>query len=376
MKPDGTKYWEYLLAYVDDLLGCSHQVKEMFDQVSTLFSFKDPAKPPDLYLGADISQWKIDGTSDPHKTRWAMSSTNYTKKAIKTVEAELFQVGLKLPTKAPTPFTGGYRPELDVTDELDPDRQNYFQGLIGVLRWLCELGRLDILVPVSMLSRYLAQARTGHLEQCFHIFAYLKAHERSTMVFDDTSPNIDRRRFIKREWGDFYPDAKEAIPDNIPETRGLSVTMTCFVDADHAGCTDTRRSHTGVIILVNRAPILWYSKRQTTVETSTFGSEIVALRIAIEMIEGLRYKLRMMGVPLDGPADVFCDNQSVVTNTTKPESSLSKKSNAIAYHKARESIAAGTIQITHEDGDTNLADILTKLLAGPRLRELISKLLW
>ena len=56
-----------------------------------------------------------------------------------------------------------------------------------------------------------------------------------------------------------------------------------------------------MIICVNKAPILWYSKHQTTVETSTFGSEIVAMRIAIEMIEGLRYKLRMLGVPIAGP---------------------------------------------------------------------------
>jgi hypothetical protein len=68
--------------------------------------------------------------------------------------------------------------------------------------------------------------------------------------------------------------------------------MSCFVDADHAGCRVTRRSHTGIIIFVNRAPILWYSKRQNTVESSTFGSEFVAMRIAIEMIECLRYKLR------------------------------------------------------------------------------------
>ena len=100
---------------------------------------------------------------------------------------------------------------------------------------------------------------------------------------------------------------EEVLPPDMPEPRGKSVVMTCFVDADHAGCKETRRSHTGVLIFVNRAPILWFSKRQSTVETSTFGSEIVALRIAIEMIQGLRYKLRMFGVPIDGPANIFCD---------------------------------------------------------------------
>jgi hypothetical protein len=115
-----------------------------------------------------------------------MTSTNYTKKAIDEVERELKEASLKLPTKVTTPLSSGYCPEIDARAELDPDKQNYYQGLIGVLRWICELGRIDILTPVSMLSRYLVSARRGHLEQVFHIFAYLKAHERSTMVFDDT----------------------------------------------------------------------------------------------------------------------------------------------------------------------------------------------
>ncbi len=90
------------------------------------------------------------------------------------------------------------------------------------------------------------------------------------------------------------------------------MVTSCFVDADHAGCRVTRRSHAGVLIFVNWAPILWFSKGQNTVESSTFGSEFVAMRIPIKMIEGLPYKLRMMGVPLDGPCNVVCDNNAVV----------------------------------------------------------------
>ena len=130
------------------------------------------------------------------------------------------------------------------------------------------------------------------------------------------------------------------------------------------------------MIYINRAPILWYSKRQNTVETSTFGSEFIAAKTAVEMVEGLRYKLRMMGVEVDGPTSVFCDNEAVVRNTTKPESTLKKKHNAIAYHRVRESQAAGVIRIAKEDGVTNLADILTKCLPGPRLRELSGCIMW
>ena len=111
-------------------------------------------------------------------------------------------------------------------------------------------------------------------------------------------------------------------------------------------------------------------------ETSTFGSEYVALRIAIELIEGLRYKLRMMGVEILGPTNVFCDNHAVVKNSTVPESVLKKKHNAISYHRAREAIAAGTIRIAWEDTHTNIADLLTKCLPGPKLKELIARVLW
>jgi len=98
------------------------------------------------------------------------------------------------------------------------------------------------------------------------------------------------------------------------------------------------------------------------VETSTFGSEFVAMRVAVELIEALRYKLRMFGVPIEGATNVFCDNEAVTKNAIFPESTLKKQHNAIAYHRTREAVAAGTIRVTKEDGKTNLADVLTKPL--------------
>jgi hypothetical protein len=273
-------------------------------------------------------------------------------------------------------MTAGYRPELDTTPELDAKRHNYYQGLIGVLRWMCELGRIDILIDVAMLSRFLAAPREGHLQQAFHIFGYLKHHSRSTMAFDDTEPLFDETSFQEVDWSEFYPDAAEPTPSRAPELRGKSIVMSCFVDADHAGCRVTRRSHTGVLIFINRSPILWYSKRQNTVESSTFGSEFVAMKTAIDMIEGLRYKLRMMGIEVQGATNVFCDNEAVVRNSTRPESTLKKKHNAIAYHRTREAQAAGIARIAKEDTGTNLADGLTKSLPGPRLKDIFSRILW
>jgi hypothetical protein len=88
-------------------------------------------------------------------------------------------------------------------------------------------------------------------------------------------------------WKDFYGDVKEAVPPNMPKPRGNKVKMTMFVDSDHAGNLATRHSQTGILMFLNKSPVVWFSKRQNMVETSTFGSEFVAMHVAVEMIEGL-----------------------------------------------------------------------------------------
>ena len=98
------------------------------------------------------------------------------------------------------------------------------------------------------------------------------------------------------------------------------------------------------------------------VETSTYGSELVAARVAVEFVIEARYKLRMLGVPLEETSLLIGDNMSVVLNTTLPSSMLKKKHNAIAYHRVREAIAAKIINFAHIDSKINVADILTKPL--------------
>jgi hypothetical protein len=104
--------------------------------------------------------------------------------------------------------------------------------------------------------------------------------------------------------GDICGKCEEELPPNMPEPLGRTVQATMFVDADHAGNKVTRRSRTGILIFLMSAPVMWYSKQQNSMETSSFGSEFSALKTGTEMDKGLRYKLRMMGVPLDGPTHV------------------------------------------------------------------------
>ena len=108
-------------------------------------------------------------------------------------------------------------------------------------------------------------------------------------------------------------------------------------------------------------------------EASTFGSEFQAMKNAVELVGSLRYKLRMFGIPIEGPTYVFCDNDAVCKNTTSPDSTLKKKHHSIAYHRCREAVAAGTIRIAKEDTKTNLSDLFTKILPPPRREELLDK---
>jgi hypothetical protein len=144
----------------------------------------------------------------------------------------------------------------------------------------------------------------GHLDVVYHLFAYLSLHHNSRVVFDPTYHDVDMRAFIKTDRKPMYGDVKEVIPPNAPFTRGKAIDLHLFVDSDHAGEHFTRRSRTGFVIYLNMAPIVWFSKRQPTVESSMFGAEFVAMNNGIENTRGLRYKLRMMGVAIDGPTNV------------------------------------------------------------------------
>ena len=149
-----------------------------------------------------------------------------------------------------------------------------------------------------------------------------------------------------------------------------------FVDSDHAGDKKTRRSRTGFLIFCNMALIDWVSKKQPTVESSVFGAEFVAMKHGIEKLRGLRYKCRMMGIPLSGPSYVYGDNKCTITNSTRPESTLKKKNNSICYHTVRESVAMNESLITHIGTADNLSDLMTKPTFGAKRRRLVGGLLF
>ena len=216
----------------------------------------------------------------------------------------------------------------------------------------------------------------GHLISARRILGYLKKFGHGRMIFDTGCIDHSQLEFKDQEWKDMYPDAVEDIPHDMPAPKGKPVQLTVYVDADHAHDKVTRRSVTGIILFGNKTPLKAISKRQKTVETSTYGSELVAAKIAVELVMGFRYQLRMLGVNIKGPATMLGDNMSVVLNTTVPSSSLKKKCNAIAYHRVREAIAANIINFAHVNSKDNFADVCTKPLGAGAFHRVVRPILF
>ena len=155
------------------------------------------------------------------------------------------------------------------------------------------------------------------------MFTFLKACHNGVMLFNLTKPDIDKSKFQREDWtATPYWTCKEDIQWNDPGPLGISFIIRAFIDSDHAGDMVTQRSRTGFIVFLNKVPIYWYSKKQGSDQTSSFGSEFIAIKSFCKYLRGLRYKLRMMGIPVELPSFVFGDNQSVLFNSSQPYSSL------------------------------------------------------
>jgi hypothetical protein len=344
-------HYEYISVFVDDLLIFSKDPEGILKQIK--YEMKNIG-PPEYYNGADMS-------INPEKGYWQISAKTYIKNTCEKIE-KLFDIKLR---NYGSPLDVGDHPEIDESDLLDPEETTKYQMLVGCAQWAVSIGRYDIQYSTNLMARFAHSPREGHMKRMFRIFGYLKHHMKYRLVFDPENPNYDGIQFKEYDWSYVYQDAKEDIPDDMPEPLTENVNMTFYADSNHGNCLVTRRSTTGILGVLGKTIICSYSKRQNTIESSTYGSEFVAARIAIEKILEYRYKCRMIGIRIDEPAILLVDNNAVAINSTLPSSTLKKKHNAIAYHKVREAVAAGYVKVAHISTKFNRADILTKPL-GPQ----------
>ena len=228
------------------------------------------------------------------------------------------------------------------------------------------------------MGRFRIEPRQGHMDRVHRIYGYLRKHPDGRIRFRTGIPQHEKR-FTEpvHEWMySVYGTGKEQLPPDAPTPKGNPVRTSTHVDANLMHCKLTGRSVTGILNFLNQTPISWFSKRQKTVETATYGSEFVAARTATDQIVDLRYTLRSMGVPLDKASWMFGDNMSVITSSTIPHSVLNKRHNALSYHRVREAIAYGILKFVHINGTENVKDVMTKFLPHAKFWPLIKPLLF
>ena len=282
------------------------------------------------------------------------------------------------PTVYSTPLEKNDHPEIDQSELLGEEDTTKYQSMIGALQWVISLGRFDIATAVMTMSRFRAAPREGHLKRLKHIYGYLSGRKDGAIRVRTEMPDMSEFPPQDFDWMyTVYGAVKEIVPKDIPKALGKPVTSVSYVDANLLHDFLTGRSVTGILHLLNQTPTDWFSKRQSTVETATYGSEFTAARIAVEQIMDLRITLRYFGVPINGPAYLFGDNQSVVTSSTLPHSGLNKRWNALSYHRVREAVAAKLVRFYHIKGEHNPADVLSKHVGFPEMwRSIKSLLFW
>ena len=328
------KCYEYLATCIDDICIADQDPGMIIQTLKEDYKLKVKGDGPlSHHLGADY-------TRDKDKTL-VCQPKKYIVRLIESYHSMLKQDPSK---NMRTPLDKNDHPELDDTELLTGEFNQQYLTMIGQLQFLVSLGWFDIHAQVTTMSRFRSAPRKGHLERLPRVYGYvLKTKHHSTMYRTEEShysylPNM------RYDWSyTVYGNVQEIIPNNCPRPLGKSVTTTTTLDANLLHCLATGVSLTACLHFCNQTPTDWYSKKQATVETATYGSEFVADKTATEQIMDLRYKLRYLGVPIKSKSYMFGDNRSVVTSATLPHSTLSKRHIILAFHRVREAIATTII---------------------------------
>ena len=365
MRLNGDTY-EYIAVYVDDLLIAAKDSLAITKCLEEKHLFKLKGTGPLQYhLGCDYFKDDM-GTlcSGPRK---------YIEKMMDQYE-KMF--GMK-PKEYTSPLEKSDHPEIDISDELDQAGIKIYQSMIGSLQWAISLGRFDIQTATMTMSRFRTAPRKGHLERLKRIYGYLRRFKSAAIRVRVDEPDFSALAVQEFDWAEtVYGKVQEEVPKDIPPPHGKPVVTVTYVDANLYHDIVTGRSVTGILHFCNQTLIEWFSKRQACVQTATFGSEFVAARIAVDQIMDMRNTLRYLGVPVKDRSFLFGDNQAVVTNSVIPHSTLSKRHNALSYHRVREAIAAGVINFYWIDGKLNPADIVSKHWAYPQVWHMLQPILF
>jgi len=236
-----------------------------------------------------------------------------------------------------------------------------YQSLVKVLQWSIFIGQFNIVTAVMMMSFFRAQPHIAHLEHIKCICGYLYKMKDAAICIRVGKPDYSDLVEEEYDWtSTVYGDVSEILPKDAPVPLGNFVMLSHYMDANLYHNMLTGRLVTGILHYLNKMPIDWYSKKQATIKTATYGSELVSACLVVDQIVDLQLTLQYLGVPICEKSYFFRDNKSVVNSSTKPHSKLHKQHNALSFHWVCEAVASHCISFMFIDGEYSPADILSK----------------
>ena len=201
-----------------------------------------------------------------------------------------------------------------------------YRQLIGSLMYLAAVTRPDLAYTVATLSKFLDSSTGEHWNASKRVLRYVAGTTDLKIIYG----------------------------------RERSNELVAYSDADWANCVNTRRSTSGVVLLLNGGPIVWFSRKQGVIATSTTDAEYVAAHDAGKEILWTRQLLKEINCDQNKPTTLYCDNAAAEKLIVNPKFHRRTKHIDVKYHYTRELVENGIINVKHISSNQQLADILTK----------------
>lgn len=220
-----------------------------------------------------------------------------------------------------------------------------YAALVGALQWLSVSTRPDLGFAVGQLARYLTRPSHALYRRAIHVLQYLRGTGGLGLLV--------RKR----------------------TTEMAKLDLQAYTDANWAACKETRRSVSGVLLLLNGMPVHWVSRMQSTTATSSTESEFLALALCTREVLGLRNMLSELGYPQYAPTEILCDNSGAVAAANSSGISSRLRHVEVASFAVREHIEGKRVSVVQVGTSDNLADMLTKGLTGPGVKRMTDQIL-
>lgn len=312
-----------LAVYVDDIIVTrddSETIGGIKEHLNDIFSIKDLGQLS-YFLGIEV------GYTDKGIT---LSQNKFTRELLEEAGLKEFRtvvtplpINLKLTAKEGDLFH-------------DP---SLYRCLVGKLNFLTNT-RPDLAFTVQHLSQFLQQPRDPHYKALMHVLRYVG----STMGQGILLNGKDQ------------------------------LVLQAYSDSDWGACLNTRRSISGYVLLLGSSPVSWKSKKQHTVSKSSSEAEYRAMSAAASEVTWMVRLLEELGVKQLNPVMLHCDNQSAIHIAKNPVYHERTKHIEIDIHFTRDKVLEGLLQITYLPIESQIADVLTKVLPSVQFNDLLSKL--